>query len=96
MDHPVHYLEVVERRAARAPVPHLDEIIVSAADEELLARHAPVHARHPPLVRRELAPDDYALLGPWVIESAAANKSNLRPTSKIFNVEYLKVALNNK
>ena len=60
--------EVVERRAARPPVPHLDEIVAAAADEELLARRAPVHAGDPAVVRGELAAHDHALLGPGVVE----------------------------
>ena len=40
-----------------------------------LPRSAPVHARHPSLVRRELAPHDHALLRAGVVESAKAKVS---------------------
>ena len=56
--------------------PSLDEVVVAAADEELLARRAPVHARHPALVRRELAAHDHALLGAGVVESVAKQSCN--------------------
>ena len=80
-------LEVVERRAARPPVPHLDEIVVAAADEELLLLSAPVHARHPSLVRRELAPHDHALLRAGIVESGKSKGSRItRPIIRYANI----------